>query len=79
MQKLTASNINVLPRNMWINCQKKNETPSAQNTTTDPANNTTALIVSVISKYFPELETYPENKFIRFQEEIAKILRKRSN
>lgn len=65
--------IETLERKYWISpvYEEKKQTEIKEN---PKVSNTVALIVSSLTKNFPELNYSSDNKFINFQSEITKII-----
>ncbi len=65
----------VLAHDYWIGVSKENKNKDVCSKK-ENVNNVTALIISALNQYFPELKYSPETKFIGFQNELSKILTK---
>lgn len=70
---MTEAIIETLERKYWIFpvSEEKKQTEIKEN---PKVSNTVALIVSSLTKHFPELNYSSDNKFINFQNEITKII-----
>lgn len=71
------SDINTLEKKYWVTCSLEKENEKNNYEKKESVSNVTALIISEITRKFPELQNCSETKFIALQETISKIIKDR--
>lgn len=72
------NNITNLAEQYWTCIDSNKKSQKQKCDVVDKKSNTVALITTLVLEYFPVLTNYPERKFIRFQENLEKLLSKQS-